>query len=125
MSSQSWTPEETQGAIDQVVEKAARDADFRRKAISDAAAAVLEVTGRALPDDFELRFIDGAIADRIVVLPAPEVSDELGDVDLEPAAGGVGFAVDGVLKVIKMPGPPAPFVPSPLPNIAISPLRRK
>lgn len=57
-----------------MIVRAASDDDFRRGAISYPASAIKAVAGKALPDGYDLRFVDGAGADRVVVLPG-----EIGD----------------------------------------------
>ena len=53
----------------------------------DPSAAMLEISGLRLADDFTIRFVDVVAADLTVVLPNPEVADELDDAALEEAAG--------------------------------------
>ncbi|MEM8960967.1 MAG: NHLP leader peptide family RiPP precursor [Acidobacteriota bacterium] len=83
-----WSQEEIQTATREIVRRAATDADFRARAMSDPASVVKEVTGRDLPADFKVRFVDSEGANIVVPLP-PVVSDgELSDEQLEEVAGG-------------------------------------
>jgi hypothetical protein len=83
-----WSDAQIQDAVREITRRAATDADFRAKAMSDPAAAVAEVTGKNLPEGFKLRFIDRAGADMIVPLPPVVADDELSDEELEEVAGG-------------------------------------
>lgn len=53
----SWTNEQIQEAVSKVVEKAAKDSEFRAKVISDVYAAVKEATGRDVPRDFKIQVV--------------------------------------------------------------------
>lgn len=85
----SWTNEQIQEAVSKVVEKAAKDSEFRAKVISDVYAAVKEVTGREVPKEFKIQVVDGTGYHANIVLPEFRASaDELTDTDLEMVAGG-------------------------------------
>lgn len=93
MSSDSneWTGQESREAIRKVISKAGSDPDFRRKALSDANGAVMDLTGKALPEGYKLQFVDNAGADQTIVLPDDgALTDELDQV-----AGGIYMKIDG------------------------------
>lgn len=83
-----WTSKESQEAIRKVAGRAATDADFRHKALTDAGAAVREVTGKPLPEGFKLRFVDNDGADLTVPIPDLVGDIALSDEQLAGAAGG-------------------------------------
>ncbi len=85
----SWSIQEQRLAFAQIMDRAMIDADFNARALADPAWAVLEVTGKSLPDGYRLRFVSNEKADVTVVLPdmAAE-STELSDAELESVAGG-------------------------------------
>lgn len=86
----SWTNEQIQEAVSKVVEKAAKDSEFRAKVISDVYAAVKEATGRDVPRDFKIQVVDGTGYHANIVLPEFRSSeDELTEADLETVAGGI------------------------------------
>ena len=70
--------------------RSSTDAAFRRKLIEDPRAAVEEFTGRVVPKDFHLKFVDSQ-ADATIVLPRFIASDgELSTTELDAAHGGSG-----------------------------------
>lgn len=76
-------------AIQDVLKRAATDADFNSRALANPSAAVKEVTGKDLPTDFTLRFVANSGADLTIVLPdAVSSTEELSDSELEQVAGG-------------------------------------
>lgn len=85
----SWTEEEIQATVSQIVEKAGSDASFRERAIRDIRSAVKEVSGKEIPADFRINVIDGAGYHANIVLPeAKSSADELSETELESVAGG-------------------------------------
>ena len=83
----NWTEEEHQTAISALMERCASDANFHQSAMADPAAAIKAVSGKDLPEGFNLRLVANEGADLTLVLPDP-VSEDLSDADLEAVAGG-------------------------------------
>ncbi len=89
-----WTSKESQEAIRKVAGKAATDADFRQKALTNPGAAVREVTGKPLPEGFKLRFVDNDGADLTVPIP-----DLVGDVALtDEQLAGIAGGADSMIQ---------------------------
>ncbi|CAH1195504.1 hypothetical protein PAECIP111893_00706 [Paenibacillus plantiphilus] len=85
----SWTNEQIQEAAQAVVGKAISDAEFRKLAISDIYAAIKQVTGREVPQEFKINVIDGTGYHANIVLPEVRgAADELTETELEAVAGG-------------------------------------
>ena len=85
----SWSEKEIMEANEKIMKRAARDPEFRSLALKDANGAVKQATGRNIPGDFKLRFVDNQGADATVVLPDPtDPKSSLSDSDLEQVAGG-------------------------------------
>lgn len=86
-----WTEQAQIEAQEKVFRMAANDADFRELALSDGRAAVEKATGRSLPENFSIRFVDPAGAHLTAVLPRAEYEeDELAEHELMAVAGGKG-----------------------------------
>jgi hypothetical protein len=77
---------------DDVLAKAAADADFRQRLLDDPDRALFGEFGISLPEGFRIRFIEKpADVDELIVLPdARTAAEELDDEDLDAAAGGGG-----------------------------------
>jgi hypothetical protein len=88
MSTTNWTEEEAQNALGSIVKRATTDHEFRRLALENPAAAVLEATGKPLPEGFEINVLENDGADLTVVLPDAIGDSELSDGQLEAIAGG-------------------------------------
>lgn len=90
MPNLSWTKEQFQETVVKVMEKAETDANFRERVLTDVYAAVREVTGNEMPEDFKINVVDGSKYDATLVLPEVKgVSEELTENDLEAVAGGI------------------------------------
>ncbi|MCY3637354.1 MAG: NHLP leader peptide family RiPP precursor [bacterium] len=76
--------------LDDVQRRAATDSDFRERLLKEPNAALAEVAGRPIPDDFTIRFIEkDASTDALVVLPdLVHETQELSESELEAVAGG-------------------------------------
>lgn len=84
------------------MKRCASDAAFREMALQNPEAALKDVSGKDLPEGFELRLVSNEGADLTIVLPDP-TSGELSDGDLEAVSGG------------KFPmGPGMPGIPTPI-----------
>ena len=87
--SQVITNQEAEQAIAQVIERAQTDSEFRQLCLSNPNAAAREATGKDIPEDFTLKFVDNQGADLTVVLPdLVDSSVELSNAELEQVAGG-------------------------------------
>lgn len=71
--------------LDDVQRRAATDSDFRERLLKEPNAALAEVAGRPIPDDFTIRFIEkDASTDALVVLPdLVHETQELSESELE------------------------------------------
>jgi hypothetical protein len=78
-------------AVREVVKRTVSDADLRLLAIEDGNAAITSVSGKPLPDELKVRFVDNyGKAIRTIVLPDPAFEIEhLRETDLEAVAGGM------------------------------------
>ena len=83
-----WTNGQTQAAIDAALKRATTDAEFRKLALTDASAAVREMTRKPLPDGLRVRVLEREGYDVTLVLPDPAETGELADEELEQVAGG-------------------------------------
>ena len=52
------TEDELKAAIRELFKRARTDWEFRQRCLADAAAAIREISGKALPADFVLQFKD-------------------------------------------------------------------
>lgn len=82
-----WTKEELGKAILEVKKKAITDSVFRKLALTDAAAAVKEITGKELPDGLRLKFVENEGVHMTIVLP-DMVEGEISEDELDQVAGG-------------------------------------
>lgn len=83
-----WTSDQVKSTLAAVYKNAATDEAFRKLCLRDPREAVRQITGRELPDEFKLRFVDNAGADLTIVLPDPIRADTLADNELESVSGG-------------------------------------
>jgi hypothetical protein len=86
---EQWTNNDADQVLEQVIKRSLEDPEFRALALSDASAAIAQVTPKFLPPGFKVRFVDNAGASRTFVLPDPiPTAEELTDAELEQVAGG-------------------------------------
>lgn len=85
-----WTKEDLEKVFLAVKKKAMTDVDFRKLALSDAAAAVKAVAGKDLPVEMKLKFIENDGAHMAIVLPDMAES-EMSEEDLDSVAGGISI----------------------------------
>lgn len=95
MSTTTWTGEEAQKALQVIVKRASMDVEFRSRILENPAGAVLEATGRPLPEGFVINVVENDGADLTVVLPDLSVASELSDDLLEAVAGGADKPYSG------------------------------
>lgn len=78
--------------IDQIMDRASRDLDFRQRLLIDPKTTIYEELGVRVPASYKLRFIEkDRDTDALVVLPDyQDPSGELSDDELEAVAGGDG-----------------------------------
>ena len=80
--------EQAQEQLQALQSRAATDWDFRQKLLSDPRAAVSEFTGNAVPDSFNVAFVENK-ADATIVLPDyVDPDSELSEDELEAVSGG-------------------------------------
>lgn len=85
----SWSKEEMKKAAAAIYEKAAKDAAFRQLCVMNPGEAVKQVTGKALPEGFNVQFIDKSASHLTFVLPDPLTDQSaLSDQELDHVAGG-------------------------------------
>lgn len=83
----AWTEEELKVSLENVAERARNNADFRARALKDAAAVLMEVSGKDSAPPVNFRFVE---MDEELGIRFTEVteSEELTDDQLEQIAGG-------------------------------------
>lgn len=98
------TSAEEQALFGPVLERAANDAEFRRRAAADARGAIKEATGHDIPGHVSVAFYDqSANTDLVAVLPPlVEEGAELSEQELETVAGGAWCACTSCCISIKV-----------------------
>ena len=87
----AWTQQEINECINLCKQKAAADAEFRGKLLSDPAAAIRELSGREIPAGFRIKVLENDPAyDATFVLP-PAVSGGVSDKELDGVTGGSAY----------------------------------
>ena len=77
-----------------LLEKAAQDANFRAKLISNTKAVIAEETGAQLPDNLKITVLEESANQYYLVLPLEaQESEELSEEALEAVAGGGGNVI--------------------------------
>jgi hypothetical protein len=78
--------------IEQIMDRASYDLDFRQRLLVDPKTTIYEELGVRVPASYKVRFIEkDRDIDSLVVLPDyQDPSGELSDDDLEAVAGGNG-----------------------------------
>ncbi|AVM44275.1 nitrile hydratase [Victivallaceae bacterium BBE-744-WT-12] len=83
-----WTQQQIDECIEACRRRAAVDAGFRGKLLSDPAAAIRELSGREIPAGFRIKVLENDPAyDATFVLPPP-VAGGVSDNELDDVAGG-------------------------------------
>jgi len=75
---------------EQLIARAERDSDFRKRLIDDPKAAVREELGVDLPGEMTIRVVQEQPSEAVLVLPIPVESGALREEELAGAAGGTG-----------------------------------
>jgi hypothetical protein len=75
---------------DQLLSRAERDPEFRRRLTEDPNSAVQEELGVELPENFQVTVIEEGPSEAILVLPISPAPGQLRDEELAGAAGGSG-----------------------------------
>jgi hypothetical protein len=83
------TLEEADSLLEEVVKRTQTDPEFRQLCLGDPKAATKQATGKELPENYILRFVENQGADLTVVLPDfIDAEAELSEADLDRIAGG-------------------------------------
>jgi hypothetical protein len=86
-------------ALNSVLARSATDPDYRQKLLNDPRGAISEVTGKPLPADYKVAFIENK-ADATIVLPDPVMPGaQLSEGELEVVAGGCTPAT-GIVSIV-------------------------
>jgi hypothetical protein len=84
-----WSKAEIQETLAAIGRRSVSDAQFRALALSDAKAAVNQVTSKPIPDNFNIQFVEETGVRMTVVLP-PTKEGALSEAELELVSGGGG-----------------------------------
>lgn len=89
--SEEITLQEADDILEEMVKRTQVDSEFRQLCLSDPSAATRQATGKDLPENYILRFVDNQGADLTVVLPDfIDEEAELSEAELDRVAGGAG-----------------------------------
>jgi hypothetical protein len=85
-----WDQKDIQEAFQKISKRAMTDKSFRELSLKDAAQAIKEETGKELPADLKIKFVENSEgADATFVLPNFKADlDELNEKELDAVAGG-------------------------------------
>jgi len=75
---------------EQLIDRAERDPEFRKRLIDDPKAAVEEELGVDLPGELSIRVVQEQPGEAVLVLPGLSGSGALREEELAGAAGGTG-----------------------------------
>ena len=91
----TWTQEKVTNAYKKVENLAVTDAIFRSELLANPNKAIEKVLGEKLPDNYNIKVIEGdASYSATFVLPAM-LSNEVKDSVLSAVAGGVSYDMEG------------------------------
>ena len=85
----SWTQEKISEVYVQVRNLAVTDEEFREKLVADPAAAIQQVAGVALPDDFKVKVIEEDPQYSATFLLPPMLDAALSAEEMDLIAGGL------------------------------------
>jgi hypothetical protein len=83
---------------EQLLSRAERDPEFRKRLSEDANSAVQDELGVELPQDFQVRVLEEGPNEAILVLPRVTEPGQLRDEELVGAAGGSGASWCGATQ---------------------------
>ena len=84
----SWTQQEINDAYKKIMDKTAKDPEFRKLALENPKKAFSEVSGKEVPENINIRFIENEPGiDQTFVLPN-KITEELSDDELDKISGG-------------------------------------
>ncbi len=105
---ETLSAEEARHVFGYLMRRAATDAAFRRGLLEDPRRTLQQEFDIALPEGFNIRFVENQGADLTLVLPdPPDEAGALSDADLEFVAGGALPAALDVLTACLGPAHPA------------------
>jgi hypothetical protein len=88
-----WTWQTWMDALREVQKKAAADPAFRSKAVGDAKGAIRDVSGRAVPEGYRIRFAEAG-EEMVIPLPPPAGAKvELSAEELQTVSGGSAYVI--------------------------------
>ena len=93
----SWSQEQIDQTLRAVGERSLNDAGFRALALRDPNAAIRQVSGRDVPNEVTVRFVDNAGAHFTIVLPDPGFAQRTGGLQDEDLVGVAGGGTIGIL----------------------------
>ncbi len=83
-----WTQQEINDAYKKIIDKTAKDSEFRKLALDNPKKAFSEVAGKEVPENINIRFIENEPGiDQTFVLPN-KITEELSDNELDKISGG-------------------------------------
>ncbi|MEQ8332535.1 hypothetical protein [Nisaea sp.] len=89
----TWSDQEKQEVLNEIVKRAAADDGFRSRCLADAHGVIEEVAGKPVPDDVTVVFAAGPGTagkddEVVIVLPDTASGGELSDDMLQSVSGG-------------------------------------
>ncbi|MFA5879056.1 MAG: hypothetical protein WC860_02670 [Candidatus Margulisiibacteriota bacterium] len=89
----SWNYEEIQDTFSQIRKKVVTDKEFRELFIKDPSAAILKLTGKQVPDDFNIKVIESDPNYHMTFVLPEMVSEKISVDDLASVDGGTVSAL--------------------------------
>ena len=84
----NWTQQEINNAYNKIMDKTAKDPEFRKLALENPKKAFYELSGKKVPDNINIRFIENEPGiDQTFVL-SNMIKEELSDDELDKISGG-------------------------------------
>lgn len=84
---EKWNELEVKRVLKEIAAKAAQDTEFRKLCLNDPAAAIKEISGKEIPENMKVRFVENQGAHMTFVLPDP-VSSDISEDELDMVVGG-------------------------------------
>ncbi|MGE5606303.1 MAG: NHLP leader peptide family RiPP precursor [Bacteroidota bacterium] len=86
-----WNQKDIENAFQKISKRAMTDKSFRELCLKNPAQAIKEATGKELPAEVTIKFVENQGADATFVLPNFKANpDELNEKELDAVAGGKG-----------------------------------